>query len=80
MCSQEQAIKEGRTYEVGKILEKAEGDDGETLYLCTWKGYDDTSWEPAANLAISAADILTEFNQSQSKSKPKGMPKRKRQH
>ena len=80
MCSQEQAIKAGEIYEVGKILEKSEGDDGETLYLCTWKGYDDTSWEPAANLAISAADILTEFNQSQSKSKPKGMPKRKRQH
>ena len=65
-------------YEVGKILEKAEDEDGETLYLCTWKGYDDVSWEPTANLRISAAEILTEFNQSQSKSKNKGKPKRKR--
>ena len=79
MCSQEQAIKAGEIYEVGKILEKSEGDDGETLYLCTWKGYDDVTWETAANLRISAAGILTEFNESQSKSKKKGMTKRKRQ-
>ena len=78
MCSQSEAIKDGKVYEVGKILEKRVGEDGEAEYLCTWKGYDDVSWEPASNLRISAADILTEFNQSHSKSTNKGQPKRKR--
>jgi hypothetical protein len=41
VCSQEKALKAGEIYEVAKILKKEVGEDGETRYLCTWKGYKD---------------------------------------
>jgi len=78
VCSQEKALKAGEIYEVAKILKKEVGEDGETRYLCTWKGYKDVSWETAENLRISAARTLTEFNALSRTRNTKGQPKRKR--
>ena len=65
-------------YEIEDIIKKKVCEDGETRYLVTYKGYDDTTWNTAAELREGAKEVLTEFNNRKNPMAKKGNSKRKR--
>jgi hypothetical protein len=44
---------EEEAYEVEKILDKSQDENGQTIYKVKWKGYPDSdcTWEPEENLS-----------------------------
>eukprot|EP01047_Picozoa_sp_COSAG01_P051880 COSAG01_NODE_5397_length_4289_cov_8.059427_1_plen_221_part_00 len=57
------AVGEAAEYEVERLLQKRDR-DGHAEYLVKWLGYDDASWEPAANIC---AESLAIFEQPRKK-------------
>ena len=61
-------------YVIERILEEA-GKGGKLKYLVKWQGYDEQTWEPAANLAKTEA--LAEWAKNAASGKGKGKPAKK---
>lgn len=77
---QTKAIERGEVYELRAIKRKRKRDDNEWEYLCTWKGYDDESWETAETLRDGSAHELNKFNENSNARRLKGpASKRKKQ-
>ena len=61
-------------YVIERILEET-GKGGKLKYLVKWQGYDEETWEPAANLAKTEA--LAEWTKNAAAGKGKGKPAKK---
>ena len=59
----EQSVDTEEEYEVEKILKKRVKKD-KLEYFVKWKNFDETSWEPLANL-LNVRDMIDEFEKKQ---------------
>ena len=55
-------VPEG-SYEISRVLEQGEDEDGDVIYRVRWAGYGaaDDTWEPRAELLLNARDKVAAF-------------------